>query len=70
MVAKKKAAISKVVKTSKPKKIVKKASHGKQKEVKSGSRYQCGVCGLAVTVDKGANFCDITCCGERMKPAK
>ena len=73
MATKKKAATSKVVKTSKANKIVKKASPKKQKELKSGSHYECGVCGLGVTVDEVcgcADFCDIICCGEQMKPSK
>ena len=73
MATKKKVPAAKAVKVSKPKKIVKKASPKKQKELKSGSRYQCGVCGLAVTVDEVcgcADFCDIICCGEQMKPSK
>jgi hypothetical protein len=50
------------------KKAVKK---GNKKGVKKGDRYQCGVCGLGVTVDEAcgcADACDITCCGEQMKP--
>jgi hypothetical protein len=73
MATKKKVATSKVVKTPKPKKIVKKASPKRQKELKSGSHYECGVCGLGVTVDEVcgcADFCDIICCGEQMKPSK
>ena len=48
---KEKASASKVVKASKPKKTVKKTSPKKQKELKPGNHYQCGICGLAVTVD-------------------
>jgi hypothetical protein len=73
MATNKKVSTSKVVKASKPKTAAKKTSPKKQKELKSGSRYQCGVCGLAVTVDEVcgcADFCDIICCGEQMKPAK
>ena len=73
MATKKKVPAEKTVKVSKPKKIAKKTSPKKQKELKSGSRYQCGVCGLAVTVDEVcgcADFCDIICCGEQMKPSK
>ena len=68
-----KVATSKVVKTSKPNKIVKKASPKQQKELKSGSHYECGACGLVVIVDEVcgcADFCDIICCGEQMKPSK
>ena len=52
------------------KKALKKASG---KRVKKGDAYQCGVCGLAVTVDQVcgcADACDIICCGEQMKPKK
>ena len=52
------------------KKALKKAS---KKAVKKGDAYQCGVCGLAVTVDEAcgcADACDIICCGEQMKPKK
>jgi len=52
------------------KRAVKKVS---KKAVKKGDRYQCDVCGLAVTVDKAcgcADVCDITCCGEQMKPKR
>ncbi len=44
-----------------------------RKAVKKGDRYQCEVCGLAVTVDETcdcADVCDIVCCGEEMKPSK
>lgn len=71
MVTKKKVATSKAMKGSKPKRGVKKVSPKKQ--LKSGSHYQCGVCGLAVTVDEVCgcvDFCDIICCGEQMKPSK
>ena len=52
------------------KRAVKKVS---KKAVKEGDRYECGVCGLAVTVDEVcgcADVCDIICCGEQMKPRK
>jgi hypothetical protein len=52
------------------KKALKKAS---KKSVKKGDAYQCGVCGLAVTVDEVcgcADTCDIICCGKQMKPKK
>lgn len=73
MATKKKAATSKAVTVSKPKKAVKKASPKKQQELKAGSRYECGVCGLGITVDEVCgcdDFCDIICCGEQMKPSK
>ncbi|MDP3732335.1 MAG: hypothetical protein Q8R31_04845 [Candidatus Omnitrophota bacterium] len=40
---------------------------------KKGSRYACGVCGLAITVDNicgCVDTCDIVCCGEGMKRKK
>ena len=52
------------------KRAVKKVS---KKAVKKGDRYECGVCGLAVTVDEVcgcADVCDIICCGEPMKQRK
>jgi|GEM_PF-357801 hypothetical protein len=44
-----------------------------KKTVKKGDAYQCGVCGLAVTVDEECDCvdaCDIICCGEEMKTKK
>lgn len=44
-----------------------------KKAAKKGDAYQCGVCGLVVTVDEVCNCvdaCDIICCGEEMKPKK
>ena len=73
MATKKKVSISKAVKAANTKKAVKKASPKKQKDLKAGSHYECGVCGLAVTVDEVCgctDFCDIICCGEQMKPSK
>jgi hypothetical protein len=52
------------------KKAMKKVS---KKAVKKGDAYQCGVCGLAVTVDEACDcvdVCDIICCGEEMEPKK
>ena len=49
----------------------KKASEKTGKKTKKGDAYQCGVCGLAVTVDEACgcvDACDIICCGEEMKP--
>ena len=43
------------------------AARGK---TKVGDRYECGVCGLAVTVDEDcgcAGVCDIICCSGPMK---
>ena len=42
-----------------------------KKAVKKGDAYQCGVCGLVVTVDEERDCVDagdIICCGEEMKP--
>ena len=67
--------VSKTGKTStaaKTKKTAKKTPPKKQKELKSGARYVCDACGLAMTVDNPCgctDFCDIICCGEQMKPA-
>jgi len=52
------------------KKVAKKVS---KKGVKKGDVYQCGVCGLAVTVDEVCgcvDVCDIICCEKQMKPKK
>jgi len=49
------------------------AKKGGKKEVKKGDVYQCGVCGLAVTVDEVCgcvDTCDIICCEKQMKPTK
>jgi rubrerythrin len=74
MATAKKTAVKKRVAKAKPvKKIVKKTSPKKQQELKQGSGYACGVCGLAITVDEVCgcvDYCDIICCGEQMKPAK
>lgn len=40
---------------------------------KKGSRYACGVCGLAVRVDEACgcvDACEIVCCGQEMKRKK
>jgi hypothetical protein len=56
------------------KKVTKKISKkGVKKDVKKGDVYQCGVCGLAVTVDEVCgciDACDIICCEKQMKPKK
>ena len=71
--------VKKVVKTrkvsapAKTRATAKKTSPKKQKTLKTGARYVCDVCGLAMKVDKACgceDFCDIICCGEQMKPAK
>ncbi len=41
-----------------------------KKGVKKGDAYQCGVCGLVVTVDEVCgcvDACDIICCEKPMK---
>lgn len=46
---------------------------GSKKGVKKGEAYQCGVCGLVVTVDEVCgcvDACDIICCEKPMKPKK
>ncbi len=52
--------------------MAEKKEAGKQvkKAKKKGDRYQCGVCGLAVTIDEICNCvdaCDIICCGKEME---
>jgi hypothetical protein len=52
--------------------MAEKKEPGKQgkKAGKKGDRYQCGVCGLAVTIDEPCNCvdaCDIICCGKEME---
>jgi hypothetical protein len=70
----KKKAAPKKAKTTKSSKAVKKSSpKKKQKELKSGSSYECYVCGLEISVDSVCgcvDFCDIICCGEQMKPMR
>jgi hypothetical protein len=68
--AKPKKAAKKVA-TKPATKAAKKGSPSRQKELKKGAAYACSVCGLNVTVDQAcgcADFCDIICCGEQMKP--
>ncbi|HAM49228.1 MAG TPA: hypothetical protein DCP92_00470 [Nitrospiraceae bacterium] len=70
---KKKVNVSKAAKLSKVKKAAVKTSPKLQKELKAGSRYECGTCGLNLIVAEScgcADFCDIICCGEQMKPAR
>ncbi len=52
------------------KKVAKKVA---KRGVKKGDVYQCGVCGLAITVDEVCgcvDTCDIICCEKPMKPKK
>lgn len=76
--AKKTAAATKKQGTAKPRKAAattrtaKKTSPRQQKELTPGARYECGVCGLVMSVDEAcgcADFCDVICCGEQMQPA-
>jgi hypothetical protein len=69
---KKAAAKKKAVKTS-PKKTVSKKTAKKASGVKKGSRYVCGVCGLAVTVDTACGCEEEThliCCEKPMRKKK
>jgi hypothetical protein len=56
------------------KKVTKKVPTKRSKKaVKKGEVYQCGVCGLAVTVDEVCgcvDACDIICCETQMKPKR
>lgn len=73
MALKKVVKAKKVSAPAKSRTTAKKTSPGKQKALKSGARYICDACGLALTVDTACScddFCDIICCGEQMKPAK
>ncbi len=45
----------------------------KPAKTSKGDAYECGVCGLLVTVDETcgcADVCDIICCGKPMKVKK
>lgn len=53
------------------------ASKAKKKttkpKIRKGDVYQCGVCGIAVSIDEACgciDVCDIICCGQQMKPKK
>ncbi len=57
-------------KTSTAKKATKKTARPKMKK---GAKYQCGVCGIAVTVDEVCGCVEahnIVCCDKPMKPKK
>jgi len=44
-----------------------------KKKIKEGAKYECNVCGIAISVDKACgcvDVCDIICCGKQMKPKK
>ena len=56
--------------SSAAKKVVRKASPRKKKEMEVGACYECSVCGLELSVEKVcgcADACDIICCGEPME---
>jgi len=41
-----------------------------KKKVKKGDKFQCGDCGMVVSVDKTCSCmdsCDLICCGKPMK---
>jgi hypothetical protein len=66
------AAKKKVVKTS-PKRTAAKKTAKKSVGVKAGSKYVCGVCGLAVTVDTACGCAEEThliCCEKPMRKKK
>ena len=66
--ARAKTSVKKVVKKTAVKRTAKKTAG-----VKEGSRYSCGVCGLAVTVDTAcgcAEAAHLICCERPMKMKK
>jgi rubrerythrin len=75
--AKKKTAAKTAAKKTATKTVAKKAAPrktaGKKAAMKEGSRYVCGVCGLAVTVDTACGCVEtahLICCEKPMKPRK
>lgn len=71
--AAKKQAATKSKRATKTRRTAKKTTPQQQKELAPGARYECGVCGLVMSVDETcgcADFCDVICCGEQMKPAR
>lgn len=53
--------------------VAKTKSKSKASKMKKGSKYQCYVCGVAVTVDEVCGCVeehDIICCDKPMKPKK
>jgi len=51
----------------------KKSSKAKASKIKKGSKYQCGVCGVAVTVDEVCGCVEtheFICCDKPMKLKK
>ena len=44
-----------------------------KRTLKKGAKYECSVCGIAVSVDEVCgcvDVCDIICCGKQIKPRK
>jgi hypothetical protein len=75
MPVKKSVATKKAAPKKKVMKATKKAVAAKKPALKTskGDAYECGVCGLLVTVDETcgcADVCDIICCGKPMKIKK
>lgn len=53
--------------------VSKTKSKTKTSKMKKGSKYQCGVCGVAVTVDEVCGCVeehDFICCDKPMRPKK
>lgn len=76
MPAKSKATVRKKKIVSRTKAATKgkspKKAASKKAGLAAGERYQCGVCGLAVTVDEECGCMDshnLMCCGETMESA-
>jgi hypothetical protein len=70
--APKKAAPAKKATAAKKTSAAAKAS-ARTKKVQAGSTYECGVCGLIVSVVDECGCvetCDLICCEESMKPKK
>lgn len=66
--AKKPVAVAKKVAPAK-KTVARKAAPGKT-SINKGSKYQCAVCGMGITVDKTMGYVglhEIICCGKAMK---
>jgi hypothetical protein len=52
------------------KKAVKKVAKVSKKGVKKGDAYECGVCGIVVSVDEACgcvDTCDLICCEKPMR---
>jgi hypothetical protein len=63
----------KIVKKAAKKAVKKVPAKINKKAVKKGDAYQCGVCGMAVTIDETCgciDTCDLICCEKPMKPQK